>query len=141
MAFLELLESQKLISHKIWVIEKSWNFHTVCGSPALISHNYVRKWWEKFLEFPVWYEINDLTDKNLLQRIPQGTSDHKSCWIRSSHIYVGLGPAQNWFSSNFLSFWYQTRIQSLICNKNSKPENWQTFCIFWGLKFLKKYNL
>ena len=24
-----LLESQKLISRKIWVIEKSWNFHTV----------------------------------------------------------------------------------------------------------------
>ena len=25
----ELLESQKLISRKIWVMEKSWNFHTV----------------------------------------------------------------------------------------------------------------
>ena len=26
---LELLDSPKLISRKIWVIEKSWNFHTV----------------------------------------------------------------------------------------------------------------
>ena len=29
MAVFTLLESEKLISHKIWVIEKSWNFHTV----------------------------------------------------------------------------------------------------------------
>ena len=29
MAVFELLESTKLISRKIWVIEKSWNFHTV----------------------------------------------------------------------------------------------------------------
>ena len=29
MATLEFLESPKLISRKIWVIEKFWNFHTV----------------------------------------------------------------------------------------------------------------
>ena len=29
MAFLELLDSAKLISRKIWMKEKSWNFHTV----------------------------------------------------------------------------------------------------------------
>ena len=29
MADFALLESPKLISRKIWVIEKSWNFHTV----------------------------------------------------------------------------------------------------------------
>ena len=28
-AFLELLDARKLISRKIWMIEKSWNFHTV----------------------------------------------------------------------------------------------------------------
>ena len=29
-----LLESQKLISHKIWVIGKSWNFHIVYRTPC-----------------------------------------------------------------------------------------------------------
>ena len=29
MAFFELLNAPKLISRKIWVMEKSWNFHTV----------------------------------------------------------------------------------------------------------------
>ena len=29
MSVLELLDSPKLISRKIWITEKSWNFHTV----------------------------------------------------------------------------------------------------------------
>ena len=35
MADFALLESQKLISRKIWVIEKGWNFHHVFGKSKL----------------------------------------------------------------------------------------------------------
>ena len=35
MAGFALLESPKLISRKIWVTEKSWNFHTVCNTDVI----------------------------------------------------------------------------------------------------------
>ena len=38
MADFALQQSSKLISHKIWMIQKSWNFHTVCT----YQHNDVR---------------------------------------------------------------------------------------------------
>ena len=37
MTILELLHSPKLISWKIWVIQKSWNFHTVIMKPIISS--------------------------------------------------------------------------------------------------------
>ena len=45
-AVLKLLDSQILISHKIWMTEKSWNFHTVFltknNSERVCSHRFVK---------------------------------------------------------------------------------------------------
>ena len=41
---LELLDSPKLISRKIWMIEKSWNFHTVtCWSAICLQNTMLHK--------------------------------------------------------------------------------------------------
>ena len=36
MALFELLETPKMISHKIWETEKSWNFHTVLADLTIL---------------------------------------------------------------------------------------------------------
>ena len=43
-AFFSLLESTKLISPKIWVMEKSWNFHTVCSYLEVGSYHSRELW-------------------------------------------------------------------------------------------------
>ena len=46
-AFLELQDSPELISHKIWVTEKSWNFHTVYNTVSTAqngSSEHLPKW-------------------------------------------------------------------------------------------------
>ena len=49
MAVSELLASPKLISRKIWVIEKSWNFHTVPTVPPFYLVDAVEKFLMKGL--------------------------------------------------------------------------------------------
>ena len=44
MADFALQESSKLISRKNWVIQKSWNFHTVVSTPILYRISFQMQW-------------------------------------------------------------------------------------------------
>ena len=68
MADFALLESPILISRKIWVIEKSWNFHTVlleCSVSVQIvlnSNGFVNS---RFQKLPNWKLVYSVFSKHL----------------------------------------------------------------------------
>ena len=64
MASVALLESPKLISRKIWMIEKSWNFHTVRLHNSIFRESTIRN----NCKFVAFKELTLLTWKSSLSK-------------------------------------------------------------------------
>ena len=86
MAGFALLEPPKLISRKIWVIEKLWNLHTVINWVDLTRYFYGVS---EFLVFPhcdinVWYTLFSCFDGNQITRKKM----QKICQIKKRKLCV-----------------------------------------------------
>ena len=99
MADFALLESPKLISRKIWVIEKSWNFHTVH-----IYDSEIVEIWSSYrqchkVQFQYECQLSCLRIRVYLRRNPllpiswrdliiKDTNQYIDKWIRYVHKYT-----------------------------------------------------
>ena len=96
MILLGLLDSPKLISRKIWVTEKSWNFHTVWFEKKKVTYKCVRRpprtrpsWtWAPWLcRWPV-----GLSRLKVTRRRPAAPMNAKAPFLVSRHPFH-FGPA------------------------------------------------
>ena len=89
MAFFELLDSPKLLSRKIWVIEKSWNFHTVTNgqkSSKMTRNGQNSQIWPKSgKKLPVWSSSSE-TQKYSPNQHGDSTSRYKTWKIKIFHV-------------------------------------------------------
>ena len=98
-AVFALLESSKLISRKIRVIQKSWNFHTVLGSCETSSNTEEKDFafdnYEECLEKCLESEDEDLIPYNI-------TSNHYKCYpLLDQEIGHSVANLQHYAPKNF----------------------------------------
>ena len=80
MIFFALIESWKLISRKIWVVEKLWNFHTVFGNFQFFKKG------GKILDSPSLFHVksevvsNGWREAAWPRRIPCGRGSRQTTW-------------------------------------------------------------
>ena len=89
MAFFVLQVSSKLISRKIWVIEKSWNFHTVHSKVEFFvrSTEWKAEITKKRNIFP-WNQFEFQTCKSLLDEISIFWQKRGKNFVKMSYFFV-----------------------------------------------------
>ena len=141
MADFVLLESSNLISSKIWVIVKSWNFHTVFSQKrafmmpnVLITLNIMKMWWKEiemsstiwkllkilwWFHLMIWHDIllTDITDssfRSVIERLVIRNGGEK---LKLEFYYNSLDTNWKW---NLHLLWIgiaQKPHHSQICSK------------------------
>ena len=104
MALLELLDSPKLISRKIWMTEKSWNFHTVYGWPID----------EKFYSpFSYFIEMDSLfvTSQNIISLLRLA-----DLWPSIKHSFIFRSFSWEKCHKIFM-YWHIMTYYPITCNK------------------------
>ena len=121
MADFALVESPKLISRKIWMIEKSWNFHTV--SEKICLDSYLYSFWVlprakynstrvKYVSFKTHVYVVNTQASNL-----QGSTDGKFAMKLISKMTIKyIAPLSRMLCASYMVK-YITKVKSKCCER------------------------